>query len=164
MKRYLAVMGMGFLLGFRHRGIDDDAGIESEIVKAIRHKNTPKISRRDESAVCNFSQTILTEREVDDDTYQAALDVLGKAGLVELVGFIGSYSSTSMTLNTFKIPVRSGMMRPYPDIRLGRSRLPRTMHQEVSINGYGMVTCRHNLLYIQIDIIFLLLLRRWVCG
>ena len=99
MKRYLAVMGMGFLLGFRHHGIDDDAGIDSEIVEAIRHKNTPKISRRDESAVCNFTQTILTEREVDDDTYQAALDVLGKAGLVELVGLIGSYSLTSMTLN-----------------------------------------------------------------
>lgn len=91
------------------------AGIDSEIVEAIRHKKTPEFARADEAAIYTFTQTILTKHEVDDDTYQAALDVLGEAGLVELIGLIGSYSLTSMTLNTFKIPVRSGMARPYPD-------------------------------------------------
>ena len=41
--------------------------------------------------------------------------MLGEGGLVELIGLIAAYSLTSMTLNTFRIPVRPGMARPYPD-------------------------------------------------
>jgi 4-carboxymuconolactone decarboxylase len=90
-------------------------GIDSDVVEAIRHKKTPEFDRADEAAVYHFTHQILHEHEADDATYQAVLDVLGEAGLVELIGLIGSYSLTSMTLNTFKIPVRAGMQRPYPD-------------------------------------------------
>ena len=91
------------------------AGIDSDVVEAIRHKKTPEFKRADEAAIYRFTQTILNEREVDDETYAAALDVLGEGGLVELIGLIAAYSLTSMTLNTFNIPVRAGMARPYPD-------------------------------------------------
>ncbi|MBL4722087.1 MAG: carboxymuconolactone decarboxylase family protein [Alphaproteobacteria bacterium] len=90
-------------------------GIDDAAVEAIRNNETPIFDRADEAAVYGFTHTILNKRDVDDETYAAALAVLGEAGLVELIALIGSYSLTSMTLNTFQIPVRPGMRRPYPD-------------------------------------------------
>ena len=63
----------------------------------------------------NFTHQLTTAYEVDDATYQDALDVLGEDGLVELIGLAGLYVTASMTLNAFRIPVRPGMARPYPD-------------------------------------------------
>ncbi len=91
------------------------AGIDSEIVEAIRRRETPTFAKRDEEAVYRFTYQLTTEYEVDETVYQAALDALGEAALVELVGLAGLYVTASMTLNAFKIPVRPGMARPYPD-------------------------------------------------
>ena len=91
------------------------AGIDSDIVEAIRRKETPVFEKEDEAAVYNFTYQLTTSYEVDDATYQAALDVLGEPALVELVGLAGLYVTASMTLNVFQIPVRQGMARPYPD-------------------------------------------------
>lgn len=91
------------------------AGIDSEIVEAIRRRETPEFKKADEAAVYRFTHRLTSEYEVDDETYQAALDVLGEAALVELVGLAGLYVTASMTLNAFRIPVRPGSERPYPD-------------------------------------------------
>lgn len=98
-----------------HAPAAERAGISSEIIEAIRHRKVPDFEKADEAAVYNFVQTLATEYEVDDATYQAVLDVLGEAALVELIALAGSYVTTSMILNTFRIPVRAGMDRPYPD-------------------------------------------------
>jgi len=91
------------------------AGIDSEIVEAIRRRETPVFEKADEAAVYNFTHQLTSVYEVDDETYRAALDVLGEAGLVELIGLAGLYVTASMTLNAFRIPVRAGIARPYPD-------------------------------------------------
>lgn len=91
------------------------AGIDSEIVEAIRRRETPKFEKADEEAVYRFTHQLTTSYEVDDATYEAALDILGEAALVELIGLAGLYVTASMTLNAFRIPVREGMPRPYPD-------------------------------------------------
>lgn len=91
------------------------AGIDSDIVEAIRRRETPVFEKADEEAVYKFAHQLMTEYEVDDETYANALDAIGEAALVELVGICGLYVLASMTLNTFRIPVRPGMTRPYPD-------------------------------------------------
>ena len=91
------------------------AGIDSDIVEAIRRRETPVFEKADEAAVYNFTYQLTTAYEVDDATYQDALDVFGEDGLVELIGLAGLYVTASMTLNAFRIPVRPGMARPYPD-------------------------------------------------
>ncbi len=98
-----------------HAPVAVKVGIDSEIVEAIRHRKTPVFAKKDEEAVYNFVHRLTTEHEVDDATYQAALDVLGEAKLMELIGIAGLYVTASMTLNAFRIPVRPGMARPYPD-------------------------------------------------
>ena len=91
------------------------AGIDSKIVEAIRQRETPVFEKADEAAVYNFTYQLTSEYEVDDATYQETLDILGEAALVELIGLAGLYVTASMTLNAFRIPVRVGMARPYPD-------------------------------------------------
>ncbi len=91
------------------------AGIDSDIVEAIRRSETPEFEKADEAAVYHFIHLLMTTHEVDDGTYQAALDELGEPALVELIGLAGLYATASMTLNAFRIPVRPGMERPYPD-------------------------------------------------
>lgn len=91
------------------------AGVDPEIVEAIRRRETPVFEKADEAAVYHFTDQLTRTCEVDDAVYGDALDVLGEAGLVELVGLAGLYVTASMTLNAFRIPVRPGMKRPYPD-------------------------------------------------
>ncbi len=91
------------------------AGIAHDIVEAIRRQKTPIFEKADEAAVYHFTDQLTRNYEVDDATYQNALDALGEAALVELIGLAGLYVTASMTLNAFRIPVRPGMKRPYPD-------------------------------------------------
>ena len=85
-----------------------EEGVDESIAEAIRHNKTPDFQKPDEEAAYNFAFCLMTDREVDDATYQAALDAFGEAALVELVGLCGHYVTASMTLNAFKIPPRPG--------------------------------------------------------
>ena len=91
------------------------AGIDPDIVEAIRRRETPVFENADEAAVYRFTDQLTRTYEVNDAAYREARDVLGEDGLVELVGLAGLYVTASMTLNAFRIPVRPGMKRPYPD-------------------------------------------------
>jgi 4-carboxymuconolactone decarboxylase len=91
------------------------AGLDPDIVEAIRRREPPVFKKVDEAAVYHFTDQLTRTYEVDDDVYGDALELLGEAGLVELVGLAGLYVTASMTLNAFRIPVRPGMKRPYPD-------------------------------------------------
>jgi 4-carboxymuconolactone decarboxylase len=93
------------------------AGIDPDIVEAIRRRETPVFENADEAAVYRFTDQLTRTYEVNDAAYREARDVLGEDGLVELVGLAGLYVTASMTLNAFRIPVRPGMKRPYPDKR-----------------------------------------------
>jgi 4-carboxymuconolactone decarboxylase len=85
-----------------------EEGIDEAIVEAIRHNQTPNFTKPDEEAVYNFAYRLMTDREVDDATYAAALSALGEAPLVELVGLCGHYVTACMTLKAFQIPPRPG--------------------------------------------------------
>jgi 4-carboxymuconolactone decarboxylase len=56
----------------------------------------------------------MTDMEVDDTTYRAAVDALGEDALVELVGLCGHYVTAAMTIKAFDIPARPGD-EPFPD-------------------------------------------------
>ena len=91
------------------------AGISEDIVEAIRHRQSPRFDNADERAVYEFASGLNTEYAVDDAAYQALLDAVGEQGVVELIGLLGIYVMVCMTLNVFRIPVREGTPRPFPD-------------------------------------------------
>ncbi len=90
------------------------AGIDPEIVEAIRRNEEPEFKKDDEAAVYRFAKELTSVYRVGDETYQAALERIGEQGLVQLIALMGMYVMVSMTLNAFEVPVMEGMKKPFP--------------------------------------------------
>jgi len=80
-----------------------DAGLEPDIIEAIRQAKTPKFSNDDEQAVYDFSVELQNNRVVSNETYNKAIELLGQKSVVDLVGLLGYYALISMTINAFEV-------------------------------------------------------------
>ena len=52
--------------------------------------------------------------------YNEAVELLGEAGVVELVILLGYYTLVSMTLNVFEVPLPAGEQMPFDGIEAGK--------------------------------------------
>jgi 4-carboxymuconolactone decarboxylase len=86
-----------------HKPIALEAGLDSELVEAIRVGNAPKFENTDEHLVFQFATELLNNRVVSDATYQSAIEALGKDEVVDLVALLGYYGLISMTINVFHV-------------------------------------------------------------
>jgi 4-carboxymuconolactone decarboxylase len=91
-----------------------NAGLEPEIVEAIRLNRIPDFTDPEESVVHDVARGAHAERRIDDGLYGRALAVLGEQRLVDLVGLLGYYTMISLTINIFQVP-------PLSDDRAGLS-------------------------------------------
>jgi 4-carboxymuconolactone decarboxylase len=91
------------------------AGIDPEIVEAIRRNEIPRFEKDDEAAVYQFAKELTSTYRVEDETYQTALEQIGEQGVVELIALTGLYVMVCMTLNAFEVPLMEGMKKPFPD-------------------------------------------------
>ena len=89
------------------------AGLLPEAVDAISRGEAPGFARDDERIVYEFAHELVTARRVSGERYTAAVDLLGEAGAVELVGILGYYTLVCMTLNAFEVPLGEGMDPPF---------------------------------------------------
>jgi 4-carboxymuconolactone decarboxylase len=78
------------------------AGLDAEVIEAIRHGRKPKLARADEAAVYDFARDLLETREVSDAIY-----------VVDLVGILGYYGLISMTIRAFGVPLPAGEADPF---------------------------------------------------
>ncbi|MCP4749265.1 MAG: carboxymuconolactone decarboxylase family protein [Proteobacteria bacterium] len=92
-----------------------EAGVDPEIVEAIRNRQPPQFDRTDEKAVFHFANELTADYTISSRTYQAAVDELGEQGVVELIGLMGCYVTVCMTLNAFEVPLIPSMEKPFPD-------------------------------------------------
>ena len=79
------------------------AGISKEVISALKEKKYPSFLKIDEDIVYQVSQNINIERDISDSLYEKAVEILGLARLIDLVGLLGYYSLISMTIKTFKV-------------------------------------------------------------
>ena len=89
------------------------AGVSPDVVEAVARGEVPRFERSDERIVYEFARELVESREVADERYAAAADLLGEAGTVELVGILGYYTLVCMTLNAFEVPLGEGMVPPF---------------------------------------------------
>lgn len=80
-----------------------DAGLNPNIVDAIRQDKKPSFANDDEQVVYDFSIELQRNRLVSDATYNQAVKLLGQESVVDLVGVLGYYSLISMTINAFQV-------------------------------------------------------------
>jgi len=101
------IWNTGFAFNSHARGAIRE-GISEAVAEAIRYGKTPEFDKADEEIIYNFAFQLTDKKSVDDATYKAAVDLLGEAAVVELVGLCGHYVTACMTLNAFEIPMREG--------------------------------------------------------
>ncbi|MFK7893360.1 MAG: carboxymuconolactone decarboxylase family protein [Granulosicoccus sp.] len=86
-----------------HKPIALEAGLDKYIVDAICKEEIPTFTNADEKCVYDLAMSLYRTRKVSADIYQAAVDILGRESVVDLVGVLGYYALISMTINVFEI-------------------------------------------------------------
>lgn len=102
---------------YAHRRAAQQAGLNPAIIEAIATGKRPSGMAADEEAVYNFCTELLTTKQVSDQTFQAAKDVFGERGVVDLIGVTGYYQVVSMLLNVDRYPLPDGVepeLKPLP--------------------------------------------------
>ena len=79
------------------------AGLPDAVITALANDQLPKFDRDDEAVVYKVARTLNLERGLPDDLYGEAMDILGKDGLVDLIGVLGYYALISMTIKAFDV-------------------------------------------------------------
>ena len=112
----IIVVGAAWKAGYEfaaHGPMAIRAGVSREVVAALARAETPSFDRDDERIVYEFARDLVENRRVADGRYAAAVELLGEAGTVELVGTLGYYTLVCMTLNAFEVPLGEGMEPPF---------------------------------------------------
>jgi 4-carboxymuconolactone decarboxylase len=112
----IVIVGAHWRAGFEwsaHAPIAAKAGIDSEVLEAIRAGARPSIVRADERAVYKFSQELLETKRISEGAYKEVVELVGAEGAVELVGVLGYYTLICMTINAFEIPTADGKPEPF---------------------------------------------------
>ena len=112
----IIITGAHWKAGFEwhvHAPIALQAGVEPAAVDAIRDGREPALTKQDEQVVYEFTTQLLRNREVSDETYAEAVEVLSYRSVVDLVGLLGYYGLISMTIKAFEVPVPKGSEEPF---------------------------------------------------
>ena len=91
-----------------HSRRSKELGIAPEIIDAVAHHQSPKITREDEKLVFEVTTEIMTKQKLSDATYTRAKALLGEGVLIELIFAIGFYNMVGITLTTFEVPTPDG--------------------------------------------------------
>jgi 4-carboxymuconolactone decarboxylase len=96
-----------------HAIIAERQGVKPATIRDIQVGRAPKSAPADEKAVCALVKELYATQRVSDATYRRVHNLVGDAGMVELVGILGYYVMVSMTLNVFRMPLPEGTPAPF---------------------------------------------------
>ena len=88
-------------------------GVSQAAVDAIAQGSPPSLPD-DERIVHAVARQLVDDGHVDQATYEAARELLGDRGVVELVTLCGYYTLVSFTLNAFDVALPPGEQRTWP--------------------------------------------------
>jgi len=91
-------------------------GLSPDIVEAVRQGRRPDGMQPDESAVYDFSNELLRDRKISDETYKRLVAEFGTQGAIDLAALIGYYVMLAMTIFAHEIPLPEGTPPPLPHI------------------------------------------------
>jgi 4-carboxymuconolactone decarboxylase len=97
-----------------HARMAREHGVPDAVVDAIGRDDDPPFTAGDERIVYTVARELTLTGQLSQDSYTAAHDLLGDAGLVELVSLCGYYTLISYLLNAFAVPVPPGADLMWP--------------------------------------------------
>lgn len=92
-----------------HSRMAREHGVTNDVIEAIRRGDPPPFARDDERVVHDVARQLATNGRLEADAYAAAHELLGDAGMVELVSLCGYYALVSFTLNAFEVGLPPGV-------------------------------------------------------
>jgi len=100
---------------YAHQRLALDAGLGPAVIDDILAGRRPSSIEADESIVYDFCTELRERRRVSDQTFEAAVDLLGEKGVVDLIGNMAYYDLVSMVLNVDRYPLPEGAALPFPE-------------------------------------------------
>jgi 4-carboxymuconolactone decarboxylase len=98
-----------------HKPIALDQGLDPAIPDAILAGERPKFSSKEEEAVYDVADEVLTTKKLSEATYKRALDIFGENTLFELTAIISYYLCIALQMNCFAVSVAEGVENAFPD-------------------------------------------------
>jgi 4-carboxymuconolactone decarboxylase len=93
------------------------AGVEPEIVAAIREGRRPTGMSVDEEAAYDFCSELVQNQSVTDSTYRRAVKSFGEQGIIDLTATVGYYTALPMVMKVARTPLPPGKtpaLAPFP--------------------------------------------------
>jgi 4-carboxymuconolactone decarboxylase len=84
------------------------AGVKGQTLDALAAGARPGTMAADEALAYDFCDELLRTKGVSDATYRAAVDQFGEAGVIDMLGVVGYFTTVSMVLNVARTPAASG--------------------------------------------------------
>jgi 4-carboxymuconolactone decarboxylase len=91
-----------------HARMAREHGVPDAVVDAIGRGEEPRFAADDERTVYAVARELADAGQLSQGSYDAARDLLGEAGMVELVSLCGYYTLISYLLNAFAVPLPPG--------------------------------------------------------
>jgi 4-carboxymuconolactone decarboxylase len=88
-----------------HAAIARDAGVSDRTIDSLATGKTVVDLSPEEAVVHSFCRQLHRTNNVDDDTFTAAEQLLGPAGVIDLCALCGYYAMLAMVMNVARNPV-----------------------------------------------------------
>jgi 4-carboxymuconolactone decarboxylase len=85
-----------------------EGGLDPTAAAAIAAGKRPENMKDDETALYDLVTALYRDKKVSDAVYKAALDRFGERGIMDIIGIVGFYGITSMTLVTMRAGAPDG--------------------------------------------------------
>jgi 4-carboxymuconolactone decarboxylase len=93
-----------------------EGGLDPKVIAAIAAGKRPETMKDDETALYDLVTALYRDKKVSDAVYKAALDHFGERGIMDIIGIVGFYGITSMTLITMQAGAPDGNVPPLPTL------------------------------------------------
>ena len=90
-------------------------GLAEETKEIIRAGKRPDFTDPEEALVYDLAVEMVETRNISDDSYAKAKDMLGEPALLELVSLIGFYVMIALVLNGYDVEVPDNGPDPFAD-------------------------------------------------
>jgi len=97
-----------------HEPLARKAGVPDAVIEDIRAGKRPGMMQPDEAIVYDVVTEILNKRQLSDDTFARAKQILGEQQVVDLVAVTGFYVMVSAVVIAGRIEIPSGGAPPMP--------------------------------------------------
>ena len=97
-----------------HERIGRKYGLDDRVIKSLKAGEPLDFDSPAQALVFAFSRELIESGHISDRLYAKAVELLGEAGVVELVFLLGYYTTVAMILNVFEISIPDGETTPIP--------------------------------------------------